>query len=136
MRDHTIILAVLFALVATGCSHSSKNDQQNDPTIALNNGQKWTVNAEMKPYVTEAEQLLQQYNGSGYKALADQLDEKNQGLIKSCTMNGKSHEELHKWLHLHIQLTKDLGNVENQKEANKIITELKGSFQIYHKHFQ
>ncbi|MEZ4950622.1 MAG: hypothetical protein R2784_14740 [Saprospiraceae bacterium] len=84
----------------------------------------------------EAEQILLQYNDNDYNALAEQLKNKNNGLIKSCTMDGKSHEELHKWLHPHIQLIDALEDAENKEEADKIISELKASFQTYHNYFQ
>ena len=50
---------------------------------------KWKINLEMTPYILEAEQILLQYNDNDYNALAEQLKNKNNGLIKSCTMDGK-----------------------------------------------
>jgi hypothetical protein len=82
------------------------NDDDNDEsqTIELNNGEKWKVNAEMIPHILEGEEILAKYDNTDYKTLAKQLKEKNSGLIKSCTIEGKSHDELHKWLHPHIEL--------------------------------
>jgi hypothetical protein len=51
-------------------------------------------------------------------------------------MDGKSHEELHKWLHPHMQLIEDLGNADNDQQANEIIAQLNKSFQTYHNYFQ
>jgi hypothetical protein len=51
-------------------------------------------------------------------------------------MNGESHDELHKWLHPHIQLVDALSKAKNQEEADEIIAQLKESFQIYNTYFQ
>ncbi|MBK8820487.1 MAG: hypothetical protein IPN49_15865 [Saprospiraceae bacterium] len=51
-------------------------------------------------------------------------------------MDGKSHDELHKWLHPHMALIESLQEAENDYAANKIISELKSSFEIYNQHFQ
>jgi hypothetical protein len=97
---------------------------------------KWIVNTEMTPFILEAEQLLLNYKGSDYETLAEQLKTKNNGLIKSCTMNGKSHDELHKWLHPHMNLIETLDDAADKAEADKIIDQLKISFQTYNTYFQ
>lgn len=129
------IIAVFFALFAMSCNNTS-NHEHAAASIELNNGQKWVVNAEMKPYILEGEQLLLNYDGTDYKQLAEGLKAKNKGLIKSCTMDGKSHDELHKWLHPHMQLIDALDDAENKEDADKIIAELTSSFQTYHANFQ
>jgi hypothetical protein len=37
-------------------------------------------------------------------------------------MDGKSHDELHKWLHPHMALIESLQEAENDDAANKIIS--------------
>jgi len=136
MKIYITFIAVFITLLATSCGNTHKSHNQEAVHIELNNGQKWKVNLEMTPYILEAEQILLQYNDNDYDALAEQLKNKNNRLIKSCTMDGKSHEELHKWLHPHIQLIDALEDAENKEEADKIISELKVSFQTYHNYFQ
>lgn len=126
-----IFIAVLFVL---GCNTHAK--QEN---IALNNGEKWKVNEEMKPFLEESNEILNNYianNNENYTELAENLKNENFKLIKSCTMKGESHEELHKWLHPHMELIEKLAKAENQKEANKIIKQLKDSFAVYHNYFE
>ena len=136
MKTYRITVVVLLALFAMSCNNSAKNDTNEEPNIELNEGQKWKVNEEMSPFILEAEQILMQYDGSNYENLAEQLESKNKGLIKSCTMDGKSHDELHKWLHPHMQLIEALDDAESKSEADKIIAELKSSFKTYHTYFQ
>ncbi len=117
-------------------SHDEHQHSDEVPTVELNNGEKWTVNPEMTPFILDAEKILNGYSNGNYKELAEQIEAKNQGLIKSCTMDGKSHDELHKWLHPHMGLIESLGDAENEQKANEIIAELKKSFEAYHTYFQ
>ncbi len=80
--------------------------------------------------------MLNQYDNADYKELGEQLGGQNKRLIKSCTMKGKSHDELHKWLHPHMQLVEALEDAENEQNANKTIKQLKESFQTFHNYFQ
>lgn len=105
--------------------------------IELDNGQKWKVNDEMKPYLNNGITLVNSYKKQDDHAiLAEQLKEQNDLLIKSCTMDGKSHDELHKWLHPHLELVKDLKNAKSGEEADPIVVKLKDSYKVYEEHFQ
>ena len=93
----------------------------------------------MKPFIIEAEEILNKYiesQSKDYLTLANQLKEENSGLVKSCTMKGESHDELHKWLHPHIELIESLSKAESAEQASKIITDLQTSFSIYNQYFQ
>lgn len=50
-------------------------------------------------------------------------------------MKGKSHDELHKWLHPHMTLVAELKSAENPAAAEGIISDLKSSFETYHAYF-
>lgn len=50
-------------------------------------------------------------------------------------MKGTSHDELHKWLHPHLELTKELGEIKDAAKAKTIISELQGSYRNYHEYF-
>ncbi|MDD3771898.1 MAG: hypothetical protein PHC38_04485 [Weeksellaceae bacterium] len=116
--------------------HHEHSEEMSE--IELNNGEKWAVNEEMKPYVENAETLLNDYvknQSEDFKNLATQLKDENKKLIKSCTMEGQSHEELHKWLYPHIELLDALEVAENTESATKIVEELQHSFATYHQYF-
>lgn len=107
--------------------------------IELNDGQKWQVNDEMKPFVEAGESSLNAFLNSSskdYAALAKQLKEQNDALIKSCTMTGKSHDELHKWLHPHLELVEELSKASGEQQGNELTARLKKSFETYHQYFQ
>ncbi|WP_187263584.1 hypothetical protein [Pontibacter beigongshangensis] len=116
--------------------HSHEN---SDQALELNNGEKWLVNDEMKPFVHKSEQILQDYSAAkatDHVVLAEQLKNENNALIKSCTMTGKSHEELHKWLHPHMELIEALSKEADKEQASMLVSDLKTSFNTYHAYFK
>jgi hypothetical protein len=120
-------------------SQEGHHEKGEKKTIKLNDGKKWLVNDEMKPYIQEAQNILKEYeesNSQDYRELSAKLKEANSGLINSCTMDGESHDQLHKWLHPHMQLVDKLEKAQNPEEANKIISKLKRSFETYEQYFQ
>ncbi len=114
------------------------NDKKETDVLSLNNGSKWKVNAEMKPFVKRASQLTEEFvknHHTNYKMLATELNVQNDLLIKSCTMKGKGHEELHKWLHANLELVEELGKEDNQEEAAKLVIALQNSYKTYYQFF-
>mgnify|MGYP001169639869 FL=1 len=119
-------------------NQAEHQQDESSESIELNNGEKWLVNEEMKPFVMKGEELVNSYNQDNqtdYKALAQQLIEQNNQLIKSCTMNGKSHDELHKWLHPHLEIVNALEEEKDAAKANEIVLQLQKSYQDYHQYF-
>ncbi len=119
--------------------HTEHHYQQDEDAIELNNGERWVVNEEMKPHVMKGEELVNNYLEVGlldYKNLAEQLKDQNNLLIKSCTMTGKSHDELHKWLHPLLETVKNLEHETDADKANEIVLQLQHSYQEYHTYFQ
>ncbi len=114
-------------------SHDESDEIEDQ--LSLNNGEKWKVNEAMIPYILQSEEMVDDFEGDDYNALADQLMELNNKLIKSCTMNGPSHDELHKWLHPHIELLKKLKAQENQEDAEEVVDEIEDSFEVFHEYF-
>lgn len=120
-------------------NHESKKDKHHHEPLALNDGDKWEVNEEMHPHVAAEEELLKNYSASqstDYMKLADQLVKENSNLINSCTMEGESHEELHKWLHPHMELLDELEQAESNEQADEVISKLDHSFKTFHQYFQ
>lgn len=135
MNSFFKIVLVVFCSVFIGACASDNNPHQ----IRLNAGEKWAVNAEMKPHILQGNEILQKYlnsNSQEYHALAEQLEAQNMRLIESCTMKGESHDELHKWLLPHMKLIKDLGAATNLTDAKNIIPQLEASFKTYQEFFR
>lgn len=117
----------------------SKHSQEQAEELRLNGDEKWKVNEEMKPFLKASEELLNTYIASGdqdYKALATALKVENDKLIKSCTMGGEAHDQLHLWLYPHLVWINSLQKTNNPNKAQEIVTELKVSFELYHQYFE
>ncbi|MHA3047821.1 hypothetical protein JSO59_010765 [Riemerella anatipestifer] len=118
--------------------HETHHHDESLQVIELNNGEKWVVNSEMKPFVSKGAELVNVYvqeNKTDFKELTTQLKEQNNQLIKSCTMKGKSHDELHKWLYPHLELVKELDNETDAVKAKEIVVKLQNSYQQYQIYF-
>lgn len=147
-----IVVFGISVLFLWSCNNSTKKSETQQKTenhaeqhsgtitqeIELHNGEKWLVNEEMKPFVLKGEELVNVYIQDGktdYKTLAQQLKDQNNQLIKSCTMEGKSHDELHKWLHPHLEIVKTLEDETDTTKAKEIVEKLQHSYQQYHQYF-
>ena len=131
MRNLIIILMNILLLSACNSNHKTGN-------LELNNGEKWKVNVEMKPHIEQGNKIMNNYllqKRTDYQELANDLKSQNKKLIKSCTMKGEGHDELHKWLHPHIELIKKLSNTKNLEEAESVVSQIEQSFTIYQKYF-
>jgi hypothetical protein len=125
-----VFLPILFS----ACGNHSHGQEK----IELNNGQKWAVNQEMKPHIEQGREVLNAYLSDGstdHLKLVKDLQEQNSKLIKSCTMDGKAHDELHKWLHPHLELIKALRDTKTEVEVTEVTGQLKSSYDLYDTYF-
>ena len=145
-----IFLVAISSVVLMSCKNEVKTTDSekkteiehvqdtSSETIALNNGEKWKVNEEMKPFIVKSEAVLEAYvknNGTDYKKLAQDIKDQNSLLIKSCTMEGPSHDELHKWLAPHLALVDELEKETDAAKAAETVTALQKSYVLYHQYF-
>jgi hypothetical protein len=117
--------------------HAKSDEHDESAKLELNNGEKWAMNAEMKPFIDKMESQVKAYNPEtgDYKMLGKELSETNDNLIKSCTIKGTPHDVLHAWLMPHMEKIDDLKKAENKEKANHIVAELKESMEKYHQFF-
>lgn len=135
----TLMVLVIAVLASCNATHKHEHHHTQDNGISLNEGQKWNVNAEMKPFLKRGAQLLHEYSldeSGDYRILALNLKEQNDSLIRNCTMTGESHEELHKWLHPHLELVKELESTKSEEDADQIIARLEESYITYQTFFE
>lgn len=134
-------LFILFIAVSLFACNSAQKPEAEKTTlnIELNEGEKWNVNDEMKPHILGAETILDLYisnENSDYLGLESELRALNQNLIKSCSMKGESHDELHKWLLPHMNILKALKDSKSEANAMQQIANLQNSFDLYHQYFK
>ncbi len=91
-----VMLLMMSVVALWSCNNEEKKSDANhakteehhnvehSETIQLNRGEKWVVNNEMKPFVSEGENLVNSYlknEQNDYKALASQLKTQNSQLL-------------------------------------------------------
>jgi hypothetical protein len=97
------------------------------------------VNVEMTAPIKEMEMLINDFSKTeqeDYIQLAKDLQDQINVLVSSCTMTGKSHDELHKWLLPYMELVKELSEVKGEKEAAEVFEKIKASMSTYNEFFQ
>jgi hypothetical protein len=153
MKKITISLTVI-SLFLFSCSNTSKEKpneqtetaiheehQHNDEiqTIELNNGEKWKVDANMITHIRNMENDIISFSTveqKDYKSLSEKLQSNIDLLTSNCTMKGKAHDELHKWLLPYIDMVKELSEAKDDIEASKQFENIQTSFTTFNQYFQ
>lgn len=154
MKNKIILLsAISFFLFSCGNASDEKQTGQKDTLITteehhhdeeskaieLNNGEKWKVDDQMMVHLRNMETDVSAFDKSGqkeYKVLAGKLEANIDLLTSNCTMKGKAHDELHKWLLPYIDLAKEFSDAKDNAEAAEIFVRIKISFDEFNKYFQ
>ncbi len=146
--SYTLVLgvALLFASCTTETTQeqdaqepTSQHEHSTEEAIELDSGEKWVVVDEMMGHiqnmVTDLEQFENQQEND-FSVLAAKLEGNIDLLTSSCTMTGKAHDELHKWLLPYIELVDELSSAENDTEANKTYKEIQASIETFNTYFE
>lgn len=119
--------------------HEEHHHDDESEAIELNNGEKWKVDANMITLIRNMENDINSFakvEQKDYKALAEKLQSNIDLLTSNCTMKGKAHDELHKWLLPYIDLVKELSEVKDETEALKQFENIQTSFTTFNQYFQ
>lgn len=124
------VLATVYIIVAlsfSGCV-KDKNDVSH-ANIELNDGEKWKVDKAMLEYIVAMEVAVNDFEPDGdINKLKGILQDNLKGVTSNCTMEGKAHAELHKWLIPLMESTDDVDDKES-------IEGLKQHFITFHTYF-
>jgi uncharacterized lipoprotein YajG len=146
MKKKFLIITMAGFLVVS-CSEENNSVNETEPIIEmtdkssqtvalqLNNGDKWEVNPEMMPFLKISDSLVNSFSGENFGILAEELKSQNKKLISSCTMTGSAHDELHKWLHPHLELVQQLDTSSSTETSLQVLGELKLSFVTFNTYF-
>lgn len=107
--------------------------------LRLNDGEKWSIDAEMINYIREGEAIFVKFIKSGsrdFKGLANKLSEANSNLILSCSMTGEAHNQLHLWLNPHLDLSRKLQDADEVNTALLVIRQIEHSFEVFNTYFE
>ena len=149
-----IILILVISLFLFSCGNTSKEkpkeqtetvthkEHQHDEEseiIELNNGEKWKVDANMLTHIRNMENDVVSFakvEQKDYKSLGEKLQSNIDLLTSNCTMKGKAHDELHKWLLPYIDMVKELSEAKDETEAEKQFHNIQISFTTFNQYFQ
>ena len=151
MKKISIALAFTGFLLV-GCSNNStepvkeqtetvakeEHHHEGAEPIELNNGQKWKVDDSMMIYIGRMENDIASFTKAGqkeYSSLATTLQPSIDSLTSSCTMQGKAHDELHKWLLPYIDMVKEMKNTKTEAEGSKQLQNIRHSLDTFHQYF-
>ncbi len=153
MKKITILIPVI-SLFLFSCGNTSKEkpkeqtetdthkEHQHDEEseiIELNNGEKWKVDANMLTHIRNMENDVVSFakvEQKDYKSLGEKLQSNIDLLTSNCTMKGKAHDELHKWLLPYIDMVKELSEAKDETEAEKQFHNIQTSFTTFNQYFQ
>ncbi len=156
LKKRIMITAIVFIAAAIGCSDSAKKENSDSAnnlshtiaateeidSIELNNGSKWKIAEGMINYIRNMESDVKLFSETNNKNLNDLLNlgsglQKNINLLTSnCTMTGKAHDELHKWLLPYIDLVDKLNKSKDSIEAKATFIEIENAFIVFNKYFE
>lgn len=153
MKKITILIPVIsLFLFSCGNTSNEKSKEQTETvthkehqhnaeiqTIELNNGEKWKVDANMITHIRNMENDVISFakvEQKDYKSLSEKLQSNIDLLTSNCTMKGKAHDELHKWLLPYIDLVKELSEAKEETEASKQFENIQISFKTFNQNFQ
>ncbi|MBK5214376.1 MAG: hypothetical protein JJE55_12025 [Flavobacteriaceae bacterium] len=121
----------------TAETHSMNNAWVNE--IKLDNGNKWEANLETTEGVDKMLNLIKASDSKtveDYHTLASKLNEDKNVVIKKCTMEGPSHDNLHVFLHPLIEKIEALGKVSTTDEGAEVTASIKENLEGYYEYFK
>ena len=144
-RRFSNLLLVGIALGLIGCStakHGNEKEKHASHTggdsLELNGGQKWVVAKPMMAHIRSLEKAVQDVDVAGvdHAALAAQVQENLGRLVTNCTMKGKAHDELHKWLMPFLGLSAEYSKATDPQVQQAKLQEIKQSLLVFNEYFE
>lgn len=106
--------------------------------IELDNDSRWDANPETTEGVENMLHLIKETQTKtleDYHHLGSKLNDEKNYIIKECTMEGPSHDNLHVFLHPLIDKVDALLNSKSTIEAEKIVESMEANLQKYYDYF-
>lgn len=92
------LLSALFVILIL----SSCGEKHTSGPVVLDNGNKWTANAETTQGINQMIMLMDNFeakeDSKAYTTLAEKLSGEFDLIFKNCTMQGEAHVQLHNYL--------------------------------------
>lgn len=116
-------------------AHHSEESEK----IELNNGEKWVVDSNMIFHIRNIENDVNTFSkneNKDFKTISKKIQSHLDLLTSNCTMTGKAHDELHKWLLPFIDLVKELSDAKDIDIASEKFKVIQSSFLTFNTFFK
>lgn len=117
--------------------HASR---QTGPRLELNHGRKWVVDKPMMGHIRHLAEAVraqdQPRSATEHKALATLIQDDLGLLVTNCTMEGKAHDELHKWLMPFLGLSAEYARLTDATAQNQMLVEIERSLDLFDIYFE
>lgn len=107
--------------------------------LELDGGQRWVVDGAMMAQLRSMESDLVTFQGirpDDYRKLAGRLEKQLARLVAGCTMTGKAHDELHKWLIPYMAEVKAFVKDDDIATLKARQKSLRSSFEVFNTYFR
>jgi hypothetical protein len=142
-----VLVVLALILGPMGCSTSNRSSaaggiHSTNPHYAaleLNEGKKWVVAKPMMAHLRNLEKEVQDFEktpGADDAVLAKQIEENLGRLVTNCTMEGKAHDELHKWLMPFLGMSAEYSKATNPVVQREKRQEIKEALQVFNLYFE
>lgn len=109
------------------------------PALALNDGEKWAMDAHTREMVGEMRQTVTSVtiaSAEDGQRLGETLGEQLERLIRGCTMTGAAHENLHVFLASYMPAVAALKSSGSKEEAEQRLHTVKQMLETYDRYFE
>lgn len=117
-------------------AHGDQNNWMSE--VQLDNGSKWKANIETTEGIQAMSTRIAEDESNSikhYKKLASDLNDLKNTIIKECTMEGESHDNLHEFLVPLVDKIAALGEVNSVHEGAEITKEIREYLEGYYNYF-
>ncbi len=118
---------------------SAHSRHSNYASLELNEGKKWVVVKPMMAHLRSLEKAVLEFErtpGRDHAILATEIQEDLGRLVTSCTMEGKAHDELHKWLMPFLGLSADYAKATDPQVQQQKFNEIKHALLVFNEYFE
>ncbi len=138
-RIKLLVLLLILSFSIFPNVYSEEEHHNADNKLELNDGKRWLANSETTSSISNMIVLMDGFEAKedpkAYKELSKKIQSEFDFIIKSCSMTGKAHDQLHNYIIPLISLIEELGS-PNLKTCKAGFNNLKKHLGKYEKYFE
>lgn len=145
-----VIIIITILIVTFSCKENPQTEKTTPEEVGgfsmvdnlplkLNDGTKWMANLETQRGVDRMDSIITVFNASrnkDYESLGKSLSQQTAYIIKNCTMEGESHDQLHIVLVPMLDVISILKESSEPDTSRQALNQLEGLISGYFNHFR